>query len=77
MLQALRNTRMLATYSNIDERVKPLGYALKYFAKVLDISTYFHPCSCHNARNNSLDIGQFLCILLERPTINAPYYVQM
>ena len=32
--QAVRNTRMLAAYANIDERVQLLGYALKEMAKV-------------------------------------------
>ena len=31
---ALHNTRMLALYNWIDERVRPLGFAIKYFAKV-------------------------------------------
>ena len=31
---AQRNTELLLAYSCIDDRVKPLGYALKYFAKV-------------------------------------------
>ena len=31
---ALHNTRMLALYNWIDDRVRPLGFAIKYFAKV-------------------------------------------
>lgn len=34
---ALQNTKLLATYANIDHRVKCLGYAMKYFAKLCDI----------------------------------------
>ncbi|XP_054722719.1 terminal uridylyltransferase 4-like [Uloborus diversus] len=34
---ALANTEMLEAYSKIDERVQILGFALKYFAKVLGI----------------------------------------
>lgn len=33
-IQALRNTRMLAAYARIDERVQLLGYAIKHMAKV-------------------------------------------
>ena len=33
-LQAMRNTKMVAAYASIDERVKILGYAIKHFAKV-------------------------------------------
>ena len=31
---ALQNTKMLSTYCSLDERVRPLGYAVKSFAKV-------------------------------------------
>ena len=31
---ALQNTRMLATYAGIDDRVRVLGYFVKCFAKV-------------------------------------------
>jgi terminal uridylyltransferase len=34
---ALENTRMLASYCNIDDRVRPLGYAIKSFAKTCDM----------------------------------------
>ncbi|XP_039606542.1 terminal uridylyltransferase 7-like [Polypterus senegalus] len=34
---ALHNTRLLATYSTIDERVKYLCYTMKVFAKICDI----------------------------------------
>nr|XP_045624823.1 uncharacterized protein LOC123774531 [Procambarus clarkii] len=34
---ALQNTKLLHTYANIDHRVKCLGYAMKYFAKLCDI----------------------------------------
>ena len=33
-LQALRNTKLIATYASMDDRIRLLGYALKYFAKV-------------------------------------------
>ena len=33
---ALKNTDLLSTYCRIDSRVRPLGYALKHFAKVCD-----------------------------------------
>ena len=33
-LQAMRNTKMLAAYASIDERVRILGYTVKHFAKV-------------------------------------------
>ncbi|XP_071539111.1 terminal uridylyltransferase 7-like isoform X2 [Panulirus ornatus] len=34
---ALQNTKLLYTYTKIDYRVKCLGYAMKYFAKLCDI----------------------------------------
>lgn len=34
---ALQNTKLLYTYAKIDHRVKCLGYAMKYFAKLCDI----------------------------------------
>ncbi|KAK7072353.1 Terminal uridylyltransferase 4 [Halocaridina rubra] len=34
---ALQNTKLLATYAKIDNRVKCLGYGMKYFAKLCDI----------------------------------------
>ncbi|KAG0710685.1 Terminal uridylyltransferase 4 [Chionoecetes opilio] len=34
---ALQNTQLLYTYARIDRRVKCLGYAMKYFAKLCDI----------------------------------------
>ncbi|RMX54461.1 hypothetical protein pdam_00013175 [Pocillopora damicornis] len=34
---ALENTKMLATYAKLDDRVATLGYAVKVFAKVCDI----------------------------------------
>ncbi|KAK4314793.1 hypothetical protein Pmani_013939 [Petrolisthes manimaculis] len=34
---ALQNTKLLSTYASIDYRVKCLGYAMKYFAKLCDI----------------------------------------
>ena len=34
---AIANTKLLATYANIDTRVKILGYAMKFFAKLCDI----------------------------------------
>ncbi|KAK8744816.1 hypothetical protein OTU49_000634, partial [Cherax quadricarinatus] len=34
---ALQNTKLLHTYSRIDYRVKCLGYAMKFFAKLCDI----------------------------------------
>uniref|UniRef100_A0A0P4WEV4 CCHC-type domain-containing protein n=1 Tax=Scylla olivacea TaxID=85551 RepID=A0A0P4WEV4_SCYOL len=34
---ALQNTKLLYTYARIDRRVKCLGYAMKYFAKLCDI----------------------------------------
>ncbi len=34
-LQALQNTKMLAAYASMDERVRPLGYAVKHMAKVM------------------------------------------
>lgn len=37
MFQAQRNTKLLWCYSEIDPRVKILGYAVKIFAKVIDI----------------------------------------
>ena len=33
-MQALRNTKLLATYAKIDARVPELGCALKHLAKV-------------------------------------------
>ncbi|CAL4162798.1 unnamed protein product [Meganyctiphanes norvegica] len=35
---ALQNTKLLATYVKIDNRVKCLGYAMKYFVKLCDIA---------------------------------------
>ena len=40
-LLAQKNTDLLLTYSRIDERVRPLGYALKHFAKVNTLLRYF------------------------------------
>ena len=40
-LLAQRNTDLLLTYCRIDERIRPLGYALKHFAKVNALFCYF------------------------------------
>ncbi|XP_076069141.1 terminal uridylyltransferase 7-like isoform X2 [Oratosquilla oratoria] len=34
---ALHNTKLLATYAKVDNRVKIIGYVMKYFAKLCDI----------------------------------------
>ena len=33
-VQAMRNTKLLKTYADLDPRVAVLGYAFKHFAKV-------------------------------------------
>ena len=33
-MQALRNTKLIAAYAIFDQRVRLLGYAVKFFAKV-------------------------------------------
>jgi len=52
---ALRNTRMLAAYARIDERVQLLGYAIKHMAKVCDMG---------DAASGSLSSYAYILLLL-------------
>lgn len=57
---------MLAAYSNIDERVQPLGYALKYFAKVLWLrvaTAGAFRLLCHNFCCTIISITKFVIVL--------------
>ena len=57
-LQAVRNTRMLAAYANIDERVQLLGYALKEMAKVC---IHNYKVIIQPTLGNNLHVGMCVC----------------